>query len=53
MKAIPLVAFTANAPIADCDRALEAGFDEYALKPVEMPRLLKKIEAFLKIETTS
>ena len=31
-----------NSARAGCRRALEAGFDEYNIKPVEMPRLLKK-----------
>ena len=52
MKAIPVVALTAHALVTDRDRALEAGFDEYDIKPVEMPRLLKKMEILLKIEAT-
>ena len=47
MKAIPVVALTAHALVTDRTRALEAGFDEYDIKPVEMPRLLKKMDALL------
>jgi CheY-like chemotaxis protein len=51
MKNIPVVALTAHALVSDRDRALEAGFDEYDIKPVEMPRLLKKMETLLKEES--
>jgi two-component system, cell cycle response regulator DivK len=47
MKKIPVVALTAHALVTDRTRALEAGFDEYDIKPVEMPRLLQKIETLL------
>jgi CheY-like chemotaxis protein len=53
MKAIPVMALTAHALVSDRKRALEAGFDEYDIKPVEMPRLLKKMETLLHIEATS
>jgi CheY-like chemotaxis protein len=46
-KKIPVVALTAHALVTDRTRALEAGFDEYDIKPVEMPRLLEKIETLL------
>jgi two-component system, cell cycle response regulator DivK len=52
MKAIPVIALTAHAMVSDRNKAIEAGFDEYDIKPVEMPRLLQKVEALLKIETT-
>ena len=32
---------------SDRDKALEAGCDDYDTKPVELPRLLGKIEALL------
>jgi two-component system, cell cycle response regulator DivK len=51
-KAIPVIALTAHAMVSDRNKALEAGFDEYDIKPVEMPRLLQKVEALLKIGTT-
>jgi CheY-like chemotaxis protein len=50
MKDIPVVALTAHALVTDRSRALEAGFDDYDIKPVEMPRLLKKMETLLNSE---
>ncbi len=47
MKSIPVVALTAHALVTDRERALEAGFDDYDIKPVELPRLLKKMETLL------
>jgi len=47
MRDIPVVALTAHALVTDRSRALDAGFDDYDIKPVEMPRLLKKIETLM------
>src|SRR5688500_2923399 len=44
---IPVIALTAHAMSSDRDRALQAGCDEYDTKPIELPRLLGKIEALL------
>jgi two-component system cell cycle response regulator DivK len=51
MKRIPVLALTAHALVTDRDRALEAGFDDYDIKPIEMPRLLGKIQTLLKRDT--
>jgi CheY-like chemotaxis protein len=46
-RRIPVIALTAHAMPSDRDKALEAGCDDYDTKPIELPRLLGKIEAFL------
>lgn len=46
-RSIPVIALTAHAMAGDRDRALEAGCDDYDTKPIELPRLLEKMEALL------
>src|SRR5262249_53305057 len=45
--AIPVIALTAHAMAEDEKRARESGCDDYDTKPVELTRLLEKIEALL------
>lgn len=46
-KHIPVIALTAHAMSTDRDKALEAGCDDYDTKPIELPRLLGKMEALI------
>lgn len=44
---IPIIALTAHAMVSDRDKALDAGCDDFATKPVELEKLLEKVNALL------
>ena len=46
-RAIPVIALTAHAMAGDRDKAIAAGADDFDTKPIELDRLLGKIEALL------
>jgi CheY-like chemotaxis protein len=46
-RSIPVIALTAHAMAGDEEKARSAGCDDFDTKPVELPRLLTKIEALL------
>ncbi|MGB3718299.1 MAG: two-component system response regulator [Proteobacteria bacterium] len=51
-RSIPVIALTAHAMAGDREKALEAGCDDYDTKPIELPRLLEKIQTLLAARQT-
>ena len=50
---LPIIALTAHAMASDEQRAKEAGCDDYDTKPIDLARLLGKMEALLKNQVPS
>jgi CheY-like chemotaxis protein len=46
-KEIPVIALTAHAMSTDRDKAMEAGCDDYDTKPIELTRLIAKMESLI------
>ena len=49
LQHIPIIALTAHAMAQDRDNAMRAGCDDYDTKPIELPRLLAKMDALLPV----
>lgn len=51
-KSIPVIALTAHAMAGDREKCIAVGCDDFDTKPVEISRLLGKIEALLQKQAT-
>jgi len=52
-KSIPIIALTAHAMTSDEERARQAGCDDFDTKPIELARLLEKIQTQLDKRTSA